>query len=136
MEQTKQAFEFDFEAIFQSIDFLSAIVYDENCERGFWKSGICVEAGTEAEEELEDLEKIKRLFLMITEVCEAGEGIRKRIGASEHIPEYTNLEEEMADTVIRVMDFCAGNGLLLGSAIKAKLEFNRTRGYKHGGKKF
>ena len=41
---------------------------------------------------------------------------------------------ELADVVIRIMDFCGQEGIDLDAAIKEKHEFNITRPYKHGGK--
>ncbi len=41
----------------------------------------------------------------------------------------------MADIIIRAADFAALAGIDLECAILQKLEFNRRRGYKHGGKK-
>lgn len=43
---------------------------------------------------------------------------------------------EMADIVIRVLDFCASNDIDLESIITEKLAYNATRGRKHGGKEF
>ncbi|OMH30632.1 hypothetical protein [Tersicoccus sp. Bi-70] len=43
---------------------------------------------------------------------------------------------EMADVVIRVMDFCGANGIDLEAAITEKLEYNATRSHKHGGRAF
>ena len=54
---------------------------------------------------------------------------------SEHIPNFSSLEEEMADLVIRVLDFAEDQKLDLGGAIIEKMKFNETREYKHG-KKF
>lgn len=42
---------------------------------------------------------------------------------------------ELADIVIRVMDFCEAEGINLEEAIIEKLEYNETRSYMHG-KKF
>ncbi len=53
--------------------------------------------------------------------------------AFNHEDEH-NFAEEMADVVIRVLDCTAGLGIDLGAAILAKLEKNRTRGFRHGGK--
>lgn len=42
---------------------------------------------------------------------------------------------ELADVVIRVLDFCGANDIDLESMIFEKLAYNATRGFKHG-KKF
>lgn len=42
---------------------------------------------------------------------------------------------ELADAVIRILDFCGYHGIDLGKAILTKMEFNKTRPYRHGGKK-
>ncbi len=43
-------------------------------------------------------------------------------------------DEEMADIVIRVLDFCAFKGIDLESHIEAKMKYNSLREYKHGKK--
>lgn len=43
---------------------------------------------------------------------------------------------ELADTVIRILDFCGARGINLEAAIIEKLDYNATRGRMHGGKKF
>jgi NTP pyrophosphatase (non-canonical NTP hydrolase) len=42
---------------------------------------------------------------------------------------------EAADAVIRIMDMCQGLGVDLEHAINLKHEYNKTRPYRHGGKK-
>ena len=63
---------------------------------------------------------------------EALEGLRHGNPPSDHIPEFTAVEEEMADLLIRVMDAAAGKGWRLGEALVAKIEFNRGREWRHG----
>lgn len=46
-----------------------------------------------------------------------------------------NMREELADIVIRVLDFCGAKDIDLESEIIKKDMKNRSRGYKHGGKK-
>ena len=41
-------------------------------------------------------------------------------------------EDEIADTVIRILDMCEGFGIDLERHIELKLEYNKTRPYKHG----
>jgi NTP pyrophosphatase (non-canonical NTP hydrolase) len=42
---------------------------------------------------------------------------------------------EMADIIIRVFSACQYYGIDIEEAIKTKMEFNKTREWKHGGKK-
>ena len=51
---------------------------------------------------------------------------------TNHKPE--GIPSELADTVIRIMDMCGYYGIDLEAAIKEKMEYNKTRPYKHGGK--
>lgn len=46
------------------------------------------------------------------------------------------IPSELADVVIRVMDMCEHYGVDLEAAILEKHEYNKTRSYKHGGKRF
>lgn len=41
---------------------------------------------------------------------------------------------ELADVVIRILDVCGELGIDLGEAILAKMDYNNSRAYKHGGK--
>ncbi len=41
---------------------------------------------------------------------------------------------EAADIFIRLLDFCHRHDVNLAAEYEAKLAYNRTRGYKHGGK--
>lgn len=79
------------------------------------------------------------LTLINTEMSELFEAHRKGTSndPSEHIPEYTQSEEEWADIGVRWFCHAVENGVdphRLGRAFVAKLLFNRTRGYRHGGK--
>lgn len=69
------------------------------------------------------------------EVSEAWEGYRHHNPPSEHIPEFSAIEEELADVVIRIMDTCEHEGYRLTEAILAKCAYNKTRPFRHGGKK-
>jgi NTP pyrophosphatase (non-canonical NTP hydrolase) len=78
----------------------------------------------------------KDILLMHTELSEAVEYLRKGNPKSDHIPEFSGVEEELADTIIRICNFAYCRDFNLGKAIIAKLRFNETREPKHGGKKF
>ena len=45
-------------------------------------------------------------------------------------------EVELADVVIRILDMAEARGWRVAEAMVAKHEFNRSREWKHGGKKF
>lgn len=74
------------------------------------------------------------LALMHSELSEALEGHRHGNGPSEHIPEFSAIEEELADVVIRVMDYSQRRGFKTADAIIAKMHFNHSRPYRHGNK--
>jgi NTP pyrophosphatase (non-canonical NTP hydrolase) len=79
-------------------------------------------------ENWEDPYKIPGVLALIhSEVSEALEGFRHN--------DRPNFEEELADVIIRVLDLCSGLGIDIETVIMAKLEHNRQRGYKHGGKR-
>lgn len=42
---------------------------------------------------------------------------------------------ELADTIIRILDLCGALDLDIEEALSKKIEYNKTRPYKHGGKK-
>ncbi|OPD36983.1 nucleotide pyrophosphohydrolase [Clostridium botulinum] len=65
-----------------------------------------------------------RLMLIVSEVSEALEGIRK--------DNIDNFKEELADIVIRVADLAGGLDIDLEKEIKNKMEKNKNRPYKHG----
>jgi NTP pyrophosphatase (non-canonical NTP hydrolase) len=91
-----------------------------------------------------------KLMLIVSEVAEAQDELRKGHRADETYyptvrPDEDNLPtvahkpegvpSELADVVIRVLDFCFTEGIDLETIIEEKLAYNATRAYKHG-KKF
>jgi hypothetical protein len=71
----------------------------------------------------------EKFALFHSELSEGLEALR------ENKPEK-EVVEELADCVIRIMDYCERKNFDLISAILEKHEYNKTRSYKHGGKKF
>jgi NTP pyrophosphatase (non-canonical NTP hydrolase) len=77
-----------------------------------------------------------KIALMHSELSEALEGLRQNNPDSDKIPEFTSVEEELADVIIRVMDFAEERGHRVGPAVIAKMAFNENREHMHGGKSF
>lgn len=77
----------------------------------------------------DDVETYKlstHIALIHSEASEALEAIRHR--------DKENFAEEMADVLIRVVDMTHGLGINIADEVAKKLEKNRQRGYRHGGK--
>ena len=67
------------------------------------------------------------LALIHSEVSEALEAFREG--------DRDGFLEEMADVIIRVLDCTGGLTNNIDAIVSAKIEKNRTRGYRHGGKR-
>ena len=72
--------------------------------------------------------------LMHSELSEGLEGVRKP-GMSDKIPTFTIEEEELADVIIRIMDYAGFYKLRVSEAVIAKLQYNACRSHRHGGKR-
>jgi len=72
------------------------------------------------------------IALMHSELSEALEALRHGNPLSEIDPSMSQLAEELADTIIRIMDFSYARGLDVGHAILMKMGYNEGRPYKHG----
>lgn len=78
----------------------------------------------------------RRLMLIVGELSEAHEELRKGHGASHIYYQADGKPEgfafEIADTVIRIADMAESMGIHLEEAIRQKLEYNATRPHMHG----
>lgn len=42
---------------------------------------------------------------------------------------------ELADCILRILDYCGHEGIDIDRVIRDKIEYNKTRTYRHGGKR-
>lgn len=73
-----------------------------------------------------DRNKGELIALMHSELSEMLEGVRKNTFDS-HLPTRRSEEVELADLIIRALDYAAWRGLDLQGAIADKLQYNATR---------
>src|SRR6266487_4341270 len=76
-----------------------------------------------------DFEKI---LLMHSELSEAVEALRAGNPPDDKIPEFSGIEAELADCVLRILGYCHARGFRIAEAILAKTKYNETRPHKHG----
>lgn len=74
--------------------------------------------------------KLSKMALVGSEVGEAVEGIRKP-KPDDHVPEFTSEEVEIADAIIRLVEYSEKYSLRLPEALMAKMKYNEGRPYKH-----
>ena len=101
-----------------ALNTLSEAIYQNNVKAGWFKDPTTGR-------------KIKRdpmvmLMLIVTEVAEAAEGIRKDL-PDDHIPSRPMVEVELADVLVRVFELAGYLGLDLGGAFVDKVLYNAVR---------
>lgn len=104
------------------VEKLKKAIHKTAVEHGWW-------------EEKEDHNLFIKLMLVVTEIAEAAEAFRADNPMSDHIPEFTTIEEELADVLIRILDIASHFDFDIAGALVAKMKYNESRPYRHGGKK-
>jgi NTP pyrophosphatase (non-canonical NTP hydrolase) len=68
---------------------------------------------------------------MVSEVAEAMEGVRKNL-PDDKLPHRPMVEVEMADAIIRILDYCSAHKMDVGGALVEKAAYNAVRAdHKH-----
>lgn len=112
------------------LNLLAADIHDDSTSAGWWEDG-------------DDKYVLgTKLMLVVSEVAEAMEGLRKDL-MDTHLPHRKMVEVEVADALIRLLDFAGALNMNIGGAVMEKLEYNTNRlDHKkearnaEGGKKF
>jgi NTP pyrophosphatase (non-canonical NTP hydrolase) len=119
-----------------ALDALTLACFSNSEQHGFWCSydetrALLRAANAELAAKYILDTKLHKLALMLSELGEAVEGVRKP-GFDSHCPVFSNEAIELADVLIRIMDYCGKFGVPIGHAVVAKMRYNATRSYMHG----
>lgn len=106
-------------------------------KNGFWKDEDELIKATEGsgrmQQRILSLFNSEKIALEMSELAERLETLRKDpTKLDEHCSEFFNVEIEVADLIIRALDFAGRRKLRIGEAILAKMKYNEGRPYKHG----
>ena len=97
---------------------LSRDVYANNVKAGWFKDPI---TGRTLK-----VDPLQKLMLMVTEISECAEGVRKNI-PDTHLPDRSMEEVELADVLIRLFEYAGWRDLDLGGAFVDKVHYNAIR---------
>lgn len=110
----------------EQLDSLTRSIHENAKDKGWWEDF----------NDKDPRHHASILDLVHSEVSEATEAMRLHNPPSEKIPGFTSVEEELADAMIRILDYAGKEGLCLAEAMVAKHEYNLRREHRHGGKAF
>lgn len=131
----------------QGLNELAAEIHKNAVAHGWWETEpslpeilmLCVSELSEALEDFRDGKEPDRIY----ELCASG-GISNNAEPCEYnISENEECEclkpegipVELADCIIRILDYCGHAKIDIEEAIRLKCEYNKSRPYRHGGKR-
>lgn len=104
--------------IWACLNDMRDMIHEANVKAGWWSDPTTGERIPRNDGEM--------IALMHSELSEGLEGVRKDL-MDDHLPHRKMVEVEMADTIIRILDYCGGRNLDLAGAVADKLAYNKTR---------
>jgi NTP pyrophosphatase (non-canonical NTP hydrolase) len=102
----------------KSLNELAHEIYLTSVEHGFWEEG-------------DNRNRGEMIALMHSELSEALEAVRHGNPTDQHCPQFSSLQIELADCIIRILDLAYAESFDMDEAIRAKMDYNKTRPYKH-----
>lgn len=108
-----------------SLNQLRDVIHNTAVDKGWWDGDerdlgtilmLCVSELAEALEEYRDGRRVREVYY------------RDGYNKPEGVP------VELADTIIRILDFCGRKGIDIEAVLEEKVKYNFGRAYKHGGK--
>jgi NTP pyrophosphatase (non-canonical NTP hydrolase) len=110
-------------------------VHKTATDKGFWKDydlALEMNLKTEGLKWIVSALHSQKLMLIGDELSEAHEAVRSGNPPSVKAEGFSQMEEELADAIIRIMDFSGKLGLDIPGAMLAKMAYNAKRPHMHG----
>lgn len=112
---------------------LAALAHENSRSKGFWSLHDDLKSHPRWPE-IEVLWKLSRIALFHSEASEALEGIRKNLN-DDHLPHRSMEVAELADVIIRILDYAGAYNLPIAEVVLEKMAYNTSRPYMHGDKR-
>lgn len=118
-----------------SIDDFAQEVYNVSVDHGWWdkEPGFCdilALCHSELSEALDEYRNDRPLCYYLDNDDDISTDMSAYKGQELH-----GIGIELADCILRILDYCAGKDIDIEMLLRLKNEYNKTRAYKHGGKK-
>jgi hypothetical protein len=116
----------------QAYNDLARKAHETSTDKGWWKEKNALSETPRGAAAID----AEFIALCHSELSEALENMRHGYVPDDKIPEFSGVEAELADVIIRFMDHSHARGWRVAEAVVAKMAMNTTRPAMHGGKGF